>query len=899
VTIRTRVFGVLTALIVLAAVAMALVVFMYREDQRLLADYGRVSDVLQTHGTLWQSLLEMKEARRSFLLSASPLLVSGFDGYERNYRAAAARLDVVVADARQRAVHQELRAAVDTWLLTWPEIPPEPPLSPAQIEGIVRVADASFAPIEARLVVFDSRERQLWAELQDQTDQHLRRASYAMLGIPAVVVALMALILVSAKRTLLDPLQALTATAERVGQGDFSAAGRTLREDEIGVLVNAFASMARAVQARERDLARALGDARGLAQRFAESRQAAETAHAELLATLETVPTALMILDSIDGRIRIQNRAAVDIFGVEPREPGLRRQYWARYRMQNKDGSTCPPSQWTSSRALRGEVVTGQELDVHHPDGQILPILASGAPLRNDLGHIVGAVVAFQDISSLREVERLKDEFVSIVSHELRTPLTSIRGSVQLVLEELGPNAGDEARHLLQIALNNCERLIRIVNDILDVSKMEAGRVVVRPRPTQPADLIRQAEQGIAPTALAAQVRVVTVVPNELPAVMADPDRIVQALMNLLSNAVKFAPPGSAVTVSADASDDTVTFAVADEGEGIAPENLSRLFQRFQQLDSSASRRKGGTGLGLVITRALVEQHGGRIWVESQPGHGSRFSFTVPVAVARRLEAAAPDAPAPAGADADARPRREDALVLLVDDDDEYRDVLGAQLRRAGYDVVEATDGTAALDVVRATRPEVIIVDLMMPGMDGWTLLEHLAADPDAARIPVVVVSGAAQLRPGRIPSGVPVLSKTADFDRVLAKVGATLGARANATIVVAEDDEDLRRVLAAQLTRHGHVVMQARDGAEALALVARHHVDLLVLDLGMPNVDGFEVLRQIQETNARVPVVVVSGLDRGTTELGALRLGANVFLSKPVNAAALADEVTRLLRLE
>jgi PAS domain S-box-containing protein len=773
VTIRKRVFGVLTALIVLAAAATALVVFMYRDDQRLLADYGRVSDVLQTHGGLWRSLLEMKEARRSFLLSGSPLLATRFEGHERNYHAAAARLDSIVTDRRQRAVHQELRTAVDAWLATWPDIPSEPPLSPAQIESIVRVADAAFAPIDAKLVLFDSRERQLWAELREQTEAHHRRAAFAQLGIPAIVVALMTLLMVSAKRTLLDPLQALATTAERVGLGDFSAAGRTLREDEIGVLVNAFASMAHAVQARERDLARALGEARALAERFAESRQAAETAHGELLATLETVPTALMILDSVDGKIRLQNRAAVDIFGVEPQEPALRRQYWLRYRVLNKDGSICRPSDWTSSRALRGEVVTGQELDVHHPDGQVVPILASGAPLRNDLGHITGAVIAFQDITSLREVERLKDEFVSIVSHELRTPLTSIRGSVQLVLEGLGAGAGEEARRLLQIALNNCERLVRIINDILDVSKMEAGRVVVGPRPSTIADMIHQAEQGIAPTALSAGVRVVTSIPEGLPLVMADPDRIVQALMNLLSNAVKFAPAGSAVTVSAEASEDAVTVTVADEGEGIAPENVKRLFQKFQQLDSSASRRKGGTGLGLAITRALVEQHGGRIWVESQPGRGSRFSFTLPAAV----EPGAP-MPAPAAVESAARRNGSEPLVLLVDDDDEYREVLGAELRRAGYDVVEATDGSAALDVVRAERPAVIVLDLMTPGMDGWTLLERLGADPDVARIPVIVVSGS----------------------------------------------------------------------------------------------------------------------DGGATELGALRLGANVCLSKPVNAAALADEVTRLL---
>lgn len=454
----------------------------------------------------------------------------------------------------------------------------------------------------------------------------------ALIAIPMLAIVVIAGLIVSAKHTLLDPLRAIADRAEQVEKGDYSSIGETTRDDEIGVLEHAFASMARAVQVREGDLAAALADAHQLAHRIADSQREAEAAHSELLATLETSPAALMILDEVDGRVRLQNRAAVDIFGIEPRDPALRRQYWARFRMIGKDGQVLRPTEWVSSRALHGEEVTGQEVDVHHPDGNVHAILASGAPLRNDLGHIVGAVVAFQDIARLREVDRLKDEFISIVSHELRTPLTAIRGAVQLVLSDHDAVPDAEHRQLLDVALNNCERLIRIINDILDVSKIEAGRMMLHPRPHQMLGLVRQVVEALDTTARAAEVTLATVIPPALPPVMADADRIVQALMNLVSNAIKFAPRGTTVTITLAPLATEMRIAVEDQGEGIAPEHLGLLFQKFQQVDSSASRRKGGTGLGLAITKALVEQHGGRIVVESEIGRGTRFTFTLPLA---------------------------------------------------------------------------------------------------------------------------------------------------------------------------------------------------------------------------------------------------------------------------
>ena len=217
-------------------------------------------------------------------------------------------------------------------------------------------------------------------------------------------------------------------------------------------------------------------------------------------------------------------------------------------------------------------------------------------------------------------------------------------------------------------------------------------------------------------------------VPASIRPVMVDQDRIVQALVNLLSNAVKFAPVDSTVTVTVTGSEHMVTIAVADQGEGIAPENLNRLFRKFQQVDSSSSRRKGGTGLGLAITKALVEQHGGRIFVDSELHKGTRFSFTLPTATA---EEAASIAPVVANDDGSARlaVRR----VLIVDDDDDFRALMRKQLTHAGYVVLDARDAESALQIARTAQPDVITVDLLMPGIDGWAFIDKLRQEEGLA----------------------------------------------------------------------------------------------------------------------------------------------------------------------
>jgi CheY-like chemotaxis protein len=237
--------------------------------------------------------------------------------------------------------------------------------------------------------------------------------------------------------------------------------------------------------------------------------------------------------------------------------------------------------------------------------------------------------------------------------------------------------------------------------------------------------------------------------------------------------------------------------------------------------------------------------------------------------------------------------------VLIVDDDDDFRTVMKKQLSSSGYTVLDARDAASAMQIVKTSRPDVITVDLVMPGIDGWSFIDKLRQEPALAGIPIIVVSGLPDAKAdARVPIDVSVIAKGEGPERLLREITLALAGKRGAAVLVAEDDADLRGVLTASMQRSGHRVIPARDGAEALAAIERDQVDLLVLDLVMPNIDGFEVLARLKEIrkDVTIPVIVVSGTDRATTELQALRLGANVYLTKPIEATALTQEVTRLL---
>lgn len=381
----------------------------------------------------------------------------------------------------------------------------------------------------------------------------------------------------------------------------------------------------RTLTTEQHDALRALGR-QVIAQlelRRAASRAAA--AHRELLVTCETTPAAILILDAA-GDILHHNRAAVQLLGTVSTKPDAQHSFRASVDLASLDGAPVDRADTAPARALRGETVVGQELLIRRPDGKWTPVLLSAAPLTDDQGSIIGAVTASQDISRLHEADRLKSEFVSIVSHELRTPLTSIKGGLELVLDGAGDVTPAESEELLRAALANAERLIRITNDILDLAKLEARRLVLVKTRCAVGDLIGAACDSVGERSSGSRVRR-TMAPD-LPEVLVDADRIVQAMVNLLSNALKYTPAAGTIDVDVQGSAERIRISVRDQGPGISPQDMTKLFQPFHQLD--AARKVGGTGLGLVIAKAIVEQHGGSLLVASEPGQGSTFTIDLP-----------------------------------------------------------------------------------------------------------------------------------------------------------------------------------------------------------------------------------------------------------------------------
>jgi len=361
---------------------------------------------------------------------------------------------------------------------------------------------------------------------------------------------------------------------------------------------------------------------RRVAERTAQLRALA----AERERTLESVAEGIYGVDS-RGRVTFVNAAAAHMLGVAA-DDLVGRPAHATFHAPDEDGTPDTPDTCYVTEALRDGVTVTAEEDVYvRADGTKVPVEVTAGPLRDETG-IRGAVVAFRDITERREVERLKDEFVSVVSHELRTPLTSIRGALGLLDSKALDGAPERRARLLEIALDSSERLARLVNDILDTERLEAGRARLELEERDLDALVADAVEQV--TVLADQAHVaLRPVPSHL-RVSADGERIVRALTNLLGNAVRFSSTGDTVTVTAAPVDDLVEVHVDDQGRGIPPDKLEAIFRRFEQVDASDTRERGGSGLGLAIARTIVDQHGGSLWaVSGGEGQGSSFRFTL------------------------------------------------------------------------------------------------------------------------------------------------------------------------------------------------------------------------------------------------------------------------------
>ena len=571
----------------------------------------------------------------------------------------------------------------------------------------------------------------------------------------------------------------------------------------------------------------------------------------------------------LDGVNTFVNPAAAHILGYEPDELEGKQMH-ATIHDRHEDGSSFPWQECPAAQTIADGAGRSSTGVFWSKMGRAIPVDFSATAMVDERGAVTGAVMTFRDISERHAVDRMKDEFVSTVSHELRTPLTSIRGALGLLVSGRLGVMPEKAARLLEIASTNADRLVRLINDILDIERMESGKVTLNKAPADAAELVRQATDMMQQLASESGVTII-VEAKPLP-LIADADRIVQTLTNLIGNAVKFSPPKSIIRVSTQATADGVMFQVEDQGRGIPRDKLQSVFERFKQVDASDSREKGGSGLGLAICRSIVRQHGGEISVASDVGVGSVFSFNVPVPSTSTVpvsEAAA----------------RHQPLVFVCDDEEGARDVISVLLSAHGYRVVEFSGSEALISRAEHERPDLILLDIFMPDMNGWETLSRFKTDERLANIPIMIVSG---LSPEECSSPFPAmhgwLQKPFEEAGLIDAVTEALGSGVHPRrLLLVEDDADLARVIASSVERHGLEVIIASTGRQAIDLSATLVPDLVVLDLLLPEVDGFGVVDSIKDHDRwrGVPLIVYSALETTPSQQERLRLGPTEFITK------------------
>jgi PAS domain S-box-containing protein len=525
-------------------------------------------------------------------------------------------------------------------------------------------------------------------------------------------------------------------------------------------------------------------------------------------------------------------------------------------------GADCP-----LRRATERQVACAGEDTIYRTNGTSLPGEYFFTPIV-DQGRFSGSVLSFRDISQRYALDRLKDEFISTVSHELRTPLTSIRGALGLLSAGILGNINDKATNLLRIAVTNSDRLVRLINDILDLERIQSGKEPITFRPMHLSDVVRQAIDGMQPVADAASVQLLH--DTTQTEISGDPDRLLQVLTNLLSNAIKFSPPNSSVSVMTRPGANGVTLSVIDQGRGIPADKLEAIFGRFQQVDASDSRQKGGSGLGLAICRTIVHQHSGRIWAERNPVRGSTFRVFLPykpevVLVSPETE------PLDRG------------TVLVADANRLTRPLISEQLARHGYRVVETTTVEQTLAAARE-GVAAILVDTSIDGMNGWEILPLLRRGDPARRVPIVLLSLANENPAELFAEAEGLLTKPLEEDVLLGELARVLcGPGEKVRILIVEDDADLARVIADVFARDTIEVRVTHSRQGALDECFRYQPHLMVLDIGLPDGDGFNVVDGLRrrEELAHMPLVVYSGRELATEERSQLTLGPTHFLTK------------------
>jgi len=571
---------------------------------------------------------------------------------------------------------------------------------------------------------------------------------------------------------------------------------------------------------------------------------------------LNSLGGGVMAFDS-DKKLRLFNRASEHLFeNIESLSKYSTKwdQNFPLLQVQNK--TPYRNDEYPLELIFKGQKIKALEAMVLNKEGKERIVSIDGQLLTGQDGEPLGAVVVYQDISERKKVDQMKNEFISTVSHELRTPLTSIRGSLGLIMGGAMGTVPKEMSTLLEIACNNSERLVRLINDILDTEKIESGKMIFHFARTDLSKLIEQAV--IANKPYADKYHVTYKLMNILPEVQAliDSDRIRQVLDNLLSNAAKFSKDGGIIEIAMERHDGHIRVTISDNGSGIPQEFQSRIFSKFYQADSSDVREKGGTGLGLSICKSIVESHNGNIGFISKPNIGTTFYFELIEKQFSDTENTEENNELAGTA--------QNSKILICEDEPDVSKLLGLILRERGFSSLRVGTIAEAKKALESQEFCLMTLDLQLPDGNGLELLKWMRTKPVLEKLPVVVISAISieeeKIR-GSALGVVDWINKPIDENRLYNDVAQALGTKNQKTkprVLHVEDDPDIAKIVATVI----HEICDT-DVAETISsakkMLANMKYDLVVLDLNLRGESGYEVLTFLEENGYRIPVVILS----------------------------------------
>jgi two-component system NtrC family sensor kinase len=486
-----------------------------------------------------------------------------------------------------------------------------------------------------------------------------------------------------------------------------------------------------------------------------------------------------------------------------------------------------------------------------------------------------------------------KSQFLASMSHELRTPLNAIIGLTEMMVTNAARFGTEKAAEPLRRVQRAGTHLLGLINQVLDLSKIEAGKLELSSDLVVLAPLITEVVDTARPLAEQNNNRLVVKSQENLGSLTVDPMRLRQILLNLLSNACKFTKRGEVTLLARKMIDqgNWIEFAVSDTGIGMTPEQQAKIFEEFTQADSSTARQYGGTGLGLAITRKLARMMGGDVTLTSEAGKGSTFTVRLPAST----EVSVGD---PISSDRGRSTRAN--CVLVIDDDATARELIADHLKAQGFSVVTAAGGVEGLKLAKELQPTAITLDVMMPDLDGWSVLAALRQNPELADIPVIMVSIVDEHRRGLALGAAGYLTKPIDREQLQRLIRRFMAPAGPTRVLMVEDDALQRERMLGWLERPQWIVREAANGREALNVLREEKPDVILLDLMMPEMDGFEVVAALQKDagSREIPVIVITSLDLNAKDRERLNSGVqSVLVKEKFRPEDLVERIRRLVQ--